>query len=71
MPEDTRMFQDMFQELSVYEKKGVPIVMEGSPASPTQVVRAHMVMEDSVYMRDYVLNEEGDLKALYFYHVKI
>ena len=71
MPEDARMFQDMFQELSVYEKKGVPIVMEGSLASPTQVVRAHMVMEDSAYMRDYVLNEEGDLKALYFYLVKI
>lgn len=71
MPEDASMFQDMYQELSVYEKKGVPIVMEGRPASPTQVVRAHMVMEESVYMRDYVLNEEGDLKALYFYHVKI
>ena len=28
-----------------------------------------MLREDSGYMRDYVLNEEGDLKALYFDHI--
>ena len=53
----------------MYEKRGVYIAMEGKPASPTQIVQAHMVSEDSGYMRDYVLNENGDLKELYFYHV--
>ena len=63
------LFRSMFSELNMYEKRGVYIAMEGKPASPTQIVQAHMVSEDSGYMRDYVLNENGDLKALYFYHV--
>lgn len=71
MPEEKAEFQDMFSELNQYEKKGVYMAMEGMPASPTQIVKAHMVKEDSVYMRDYILNEKGDLKELYFYHVKL
>ncbi len=44
--------------------------MEGRPASPTQIVRAHMLQEDSGYMRDYVLNENGDLKSC-IYHFRV
>ena len=69
MPEERKKFQEMFSEMNRYEKRGVYITMQGKPASPTQIVQAHMVSEDSGYMRDYVLNENGDLKALYFYHV--
>ena len=69
MPEERKEFQEMFSELNMYEKRGVYIEMEGKPASPTQIVQAHMMSEDPGYMRDYVLNENGDLKALYFYHV--
>ena len=69
MPEERKEFQEMFSELNMYEKRGAYIAMEGKPASPTQIVQAHMVSEDSGYMRDYVLNENGDLKELYFYHV--
>ena len=43
--------------------------MEGSPASPTQIVRAHMLRENTGYMRDYVLNENGDIKELYFHQI--
>ena len=71
MPEETEVFQDMFRELNQYEKRGVYMAMDGKPASPTQIVQAHMVREDSAYMRDYVLNERGDLKELYFYMVKL
>lgn len=71
MPEEEKIFQELFKELNQYEKRGVYIAMEGNPASPTQVVRAHMVKEESAYMRDYVLNEAGDLKALHFYHLKL
>ena len=69
MPEERKEFQEMFSELNMYEKRGVYIAMEGKPASPTQIVQAHTVSEDSGYMRDYVVNENGDLKELYFYHV--
>ena len=34
-----------------------------------QVVQAHIMREDSVYMRDYVLNEKGDIKELCFNNV--
>ena len=70
MPEETQVFQDMFRELNQYEKRGVYMAMDGKPASPTQIVKALMVQEESGYMRDYVLNERGDLKALYFYMIK-
>lgn len=43
--------------------------MEGSPASPTQIVRAYMLRENTGYMRDYVLNENGDIKELYFHQI--
>ena len=44
--------------------------MEGNPASPMQIVQAHMIREDSGFMRDYILDEEGDITALYFYPIK-
>ena len=59
-------FQTLFTELSGYEKKGVYMLMDGLPASPMQIVQAHMIREDGVYMRDYVLNDSGDIKQLCF-----
>lgn len=69
MPENEMAYRELFEELSRYEQRGVYLVMEGTPASPTQIVRAHMLKEDSGYMRDYILNEKGDLKELYFHHI--
>ena len=71
MPEEEKKYQELFQELNRYEKKGVYMEMEGNPASPTQIVKAHMIKEESEYMRDYVLNDKGDLMALYFYRIQI
>ena len=51
-----RNYQSLFSELAGYEKKGVYMLMNGVPASPMQIVQAHIVREDAVYMRDYVLN---------------
>ena len=52
-----------------YEKEGIHILLNGLPASPMQVVQVHIMREDSVYMRDYVLNEKGDIKELCFNNV--
>lgn len=60
----------LFTELTDYEKKGVYMLINGIPASPMQIVRAHIVREESAYMRDYVLNENGDLKELDFQEVE-
>ena len=47
-----RNYQSLFSELAGYEKKGVYMLMNGVPASPMQIVQAHIVREDAVYMRD-------------------
>ena len=65
-----REAQTLFKELTRYERKGVGIILTGLPASPMQVVRAHMIQKGAVYMRDYVMNEDGDVKELYFHDVK-
>ena len=64
--EDATRLQKMFNELTGYEKKQIDLKRNGIPASPMQIVRAHGVHEEAVYMRDYVLNEKGDIKALWF-----
>ena len=63
--------QDLFTELTDFEKKGVDITLNGLSASPMQVVQAHMTREDVVYMRDYVMNEKGDIKELCFTDVEV
>ena len=63
--------KSLFTELNGYEKKGVDITLNGLAASPMQVVQAHVLREDVVYMRDYVMNENGDIKELCFTDVII
>lgn len=63
--------QNLFTELNDYEKKGVDITLNGLAASPMQVVQAHILREDVIYMRDYVMNESGDIKELCFTDVII
>lgn len=45
MTSEEKEYQKLFNELYQYEKQGVYMEMEGSPASPTQIVRAHMLRE--------------------------
>lgn len=71
MPEEEKKYREMFDELSDYERYGIPIKMNGIYASPMQVVSAHMVKEDdSTYMRDYIVDDSGHVKELCFYHIK-
>lgn len=41
------------------------------PASPMQIVTAHMLKEDKTYMRDYVWDEEGHVKELTFHNINV
>ena len=63
--------KEMFQELTGFEKKNISLRINGVPASPMQIVQAHTMCEHQSYMRDYVLNEEGDIKALWFTRVEL
>ena len=66
-----RYVKELFTELSDYEKKGVDISLDGWPASPMQIVQAHIMRENIIYMRDYIMNEKGDIKGVGFHNVKI
>ena len=63
--------QNLFTELNGYEKKGVDITLNGLAASPMQVVQAHTLRENVIYMRDYVMNEKGGIKELCFTDIEI
>ncbi len=64
-------FRDLFMELTKYEKQKIDLGINGIPASPMQIVQAHLMCEDMVYMRDYELDEEGNIKALWFDKVEL
>ena len=59
-----------FAELEIYERSGVSMRLDNYPASPMQIVTAHMVREDQSYMRDYVWDEKGHVKELAFHNIK-
>lgn len=62
-------YETMYTELDGFEKKGVCILIDGRYASPMQVVRAHMVREAGSYMRDYEVNDDGDIETLSFTNI--
>jgi len=63
--------ENLFTELSDFERKGVDISLDGWPASPMQIVQAHIMRENIVYMRDYIMNEKGDIEGVSFQNVKL
>lgn len=63
--------KELFAELSEFEKRGVDMSLNGYPASPMQIVQAHILREDVTYMRDYEMNEKGDIRGLGFQIVKL
>lgn len=62
-------FQALYTELEEYENSGISMKLNNYPASPMQIVTAHMVKEDSTYMRDYVWDEKGHVRELTFYNI--
>ena len=69
MKSDETAYQELFEELEKYENKGVYISMDGFPASPMQIVAAHMTREEGSYMRDYEMNADGYIESLSFINV--
>ena len=63
-------YRSLFTELTHYEDVGISMKLDDSPASPMQIVTAHMLKEDRAYMRDYVWDEKGQLTGLIFHDIK-
>ena len=59
------------RELTGFEKKNISLRINGVPASPMQIVQAHTMCEHQSYMRDYVLNDKGDVKEVWFQNITI
>ena len=66
---NTNNFQALYVELEKYESSGVSMKLNDYPASPMQIVTAHMVREDSSYMRDYEWDDKGQVRELTFYNI--
>ena len=60
----------LYEELENYEHSGISMMLNDCPASPMQIVSAHMVKEERIYMRDYVWDEKGHVKKLGFHDIK-
>lgn len=50
-------------QLEKLEKKGVKLYFDGAPSSTEDIVKK-CVNEDTVYMPDYVTDENGKLKEI-------
>ncbi|MCI7182098.1 MAG: hypothetical protein SOY12_03935 [Schaedlerella sp.] len=59
-------YKDLYTELLSYERSGISLLIDGSTASPMQVVQAYMTKEEGSYMRDYEMDPEGYIKTLSF-----
>ena len=69
MKMDETIYRDLFAELEKYERKGIDISIDGYRASPLQIVTAYMTKEEGTYMRDYVMNPEGNIESLAFTNI--
>ena len=67
--EERELYKDLYAELEKYENRGVSIRLNNQPASPMQIVTACMLKEEGSYMRDYVLNPEGNIESLAFINI--
>lgn len=70
MEKSDKNFEELFAELKNYERRGIRMEIDGCPASPLQIVSAHMLREENTYMRDYIMDEDGKVQGLYFYKVE-
>lgn len=68
--EEKEKYQRLYAELAEYESSGVSMKLNNQPASPMQIVTAHMIKEDNNYMRDYVWDEKGHVKEISFHNIK-
>ena len=67
--EERELYKDLYAELEKYENRGVSIRLNNQPASPMQIVTAHMVKEENAYMRDCVWDDKGDVKEIVFHSI--
>ena len=69
MRTEETVYRRLYAELENYERKGINMLIDGYQASPLQIVTAYMAKEEGTYMRDYVMNPEGNIESLAFVNI--
>ena len=62
-------YKELYAELEKYENSGISMRLNNYPASPMQIVTAHMIREKPSYMRDYVWDEKGHVREVTFHNI--
>jgi len=62
-------YKQLYAELEKFENSGVSMRLNNYPASPMQIVTAHMVREESSYMRDYEWDDKGHVREVTFHNI--
>ena len=63
------IYKQLYEELEKYEHSGISMRLNDDPTSPMQIVTAHMVREESAYMRDYVWDDKGHVREVTFHSI--
>ena len=66
MKTEEAVYRKLYAELENYESKGIDILMDGCQFSTLQIVTAYMTKEEGTYMRDYVMDVDGNIESLAF-----
>lgn len=66
---NTENMQQLYLELASLEDRGITIWLDGCPSNSHQVTSQLKILDDNLYMRDYVF-DEGRLKEVHFDKVK-
>lgn len=53
----------MKKDLEEFQKKGIPLYLDKKIATPDEIVKI-CLREDTCYMADYVINDDGELEAI-------
>lgn len=59
-------YLNFLMELQELEEDGVRFDVDDNPATPVDVVHAHMVRESCSYMRDYIPGDKGSINKIKF-----
>ncbi len=61
---------ELMMLLAKYQANGGPIYFEDQPSTPQEVVNIMTVIEDEVYMPDYVTDNQNHVVQIRYDHVK-
>lgn len=69
--EKAELFVLIKNELELSSKEGVLLTLEGRVSTPEQIAKLCAFCEESNYMRDYIIDDYGNIVEIGFNEVRI